>query len=123
VRDGPLLLRFTPQRKGDGAPAEHLILPFSSEDVLELDVTEKDLRFDDEIVDRLTTLTTSVGRASSVARPVIVRPAKRRGASTSIISTAQRLADVSMPSIVLTSRRGAGVPASRNSMPPGRIRH
>ena len=56
VGDGPLLLRVAPQRKGDGAPAEHLILPFSGEDVLELDVTEKCLRFGDEIVDRLMTV-------------------------------------------------------------------
>ena len=60
MRDGPLLLRFAPQRKGDGAPAEHLILPFASEDVLELDVTEKCLRFGDEIVDRLTTVTAAL---------------------------------------------------------------
>src|SRR6185503_3256956 len=61
VCDGPLLLRFAPQREGDGATAEYLILPFSSEDVLELDVTEKCLRFGDEIVDRLTTVTAALG--------------------------------------------------------------
>ena len=58
--DGPLLLRFAPQRKGDGASAEHLILPFSGEDVLELDVTEQCLRFGDEIVDRLMTATAAL---------------------------------------------------------------
>jgi hypothetical protein len=56
LRDGPLLLRFAPQRKGDGAPAEHLVLPFCRKDVLELDITEKCLRFGDELADHLTTV-------------------------------------------------------------------
>jgi hypothetical protein len=59
VGDEPLVLCFAPQRKGDGAPAEHMILPFSNEDVLELDVSEKCLRFDDEIADRLTAVVTT----------------------------------------------------------------
>src|SRR6185312_6836045 len=57
VGDRPLLLRVAPQRKGDRASAEHLILPFSNEDVLELDVTQKRLPFGDEIVDHLMTVT------------------------------------------------------------------
>ena len=60
VGDGPFLLRFAPQRKGDRASTEHLILPFSSEDVLELDVTQTCLRFGDEIVDRHIAVTAAV---------------------------------------------------------------
>jgi hypothetical protein len=60
VGDRPRLLRFAPQRKGDRASAEHLILPFSSEDVLELDVTEKYLCFGNETADRLMTVTAAL---------------------------------------------------------------
>jgi len=64
----------------------------------------------------------SVGRTSSVARPVIVRPAKSRAASMSMISAAECLADEFMPRIALTSRYGAGVLVSRISMPSRKIR-
>jgi hypothetical protein len=60
VDDGPVLLRLAPQRKGDRPPTEHLIPPFASEDVLELDVTQTYLRFGNEIVDRLITIAATV---------------------------------------------------------------
>jgi len=86
VRDEPLLLRFAPQRKGDGAPAEHLILRVSSEDVLELDVTEKCLRFGDEIVDRLTTFTLPSVELSPRSKlpPRLERHASHRPASAAL---------------------------------------
>jgi hypothetical protein len=58
--DRPLLRLFAPERKGDRPAAEHLILPFASEDVLELDITEKGLRFGDTVVDRFMAVTGAV---------------------------------------------------------------
>jgi hypothetical protein len=60
VGDRPLLRRFAPERKRDRPSAEHLTFPFSGEDVLELDITEKRLRFGDTVVDRLMTVTGAV---------------------------------------------------------------
>src|SRR6185312_15991924 len=42
------------------ASAEHLILPFSREDVLKLDVTQKCLRFGNETVDHVITVTAAL---------------------------------------------------------------
>jgi len=60
VGDRPLLLGLAPQCKGDRASAEDLILPFSGEDVLKLDVTQTCLPFGDEIVDRLIPVTAAL---------------------------------------------------------------
>src|SRR5581483_185805 len=48
---------LAPERKRDRPAAEHLFLPFASEDVLELDIPEHCLGFGDEVVDRLMTAT------------------------------------------------------------------
>ena len=55
--DRPLLLRLAPQCEGHGTTAENLLLPLTSEDVLELDVAQQRLSFGDEIVDDLVTMT------------------------------------------------------------------
>jgi hypothetical protein len=60
VSNAPFLFRLAPQRKSDRASSEHLILACASENILEFDVTQTDLRFGDEIVDRRITATAAL---------------------------------------------------------------
>jgi hypothetical protein len=52
LRDGPLLPRLAPQRKGDGPPAQRLAFALAGQHITELEIPQQRLRFGDEIVDR-----------------------------------------------------------------------
>ncbi len=54
--------------KATGRPRSTCILPFAREHILELDVAEKGLRFRDEIVDRLMTVTAARGGSGRLDR-------------------------------------------------------